>query len=58
MARRIKVICKAIVVAAFVFHGLFEGNTDRVRRALEHRTADKGVLQLSVEKPEARARFG
>jgi peptidoglycan/LPS O-acetylase OafA/YrhL len=48
----------AIVAAAFVFHGLFEGNTDRVRRALEHRTADNGVLQLSVEKSEARARFG
>ena len=47
-----------IVIAAFVFHGLFEGNTDRVRRALEHRSADNGVLQLSVEKSEARARFG
>jgi peptidoglycan/LPS O-acetylase OafA/YrhL len=48
----------AIVVAASLFHGMFEGNTDRVRRVLTSRTRDRDVLQLSVEKPEASARFG
>ena len=47
-----------VVVAASLFHGMFEGNTDRVRRALASKTPDRGVLQLSVEKPEASARFG
>jgi peptidoglycan/LPS O-acetylase OafA/YrhL len=48
----------AIVVAASLFHRMFEGNTDRVRRVLTSRTRDRDVLQLSVEKREASARFG
>lgn len=48
----------AIVVAAFLFYKLFEGNTDRVRRALAHKSEDAGVLELSLERSEARARFG
>jgi peptidoglycan/LPS O-acetylase OafA/YrhL len=48
----------AVVVAAFLFYKLFEGNTDRVRRALANKSADAGVLELSLERPEASARFG
>ncbi len=48
----------AIVVAATVFYKLFEGNTDRVRRALANKSEDDGVLELSLERSEARARFG
>jgi peptidoglycan/LPS O-acetylase OafA/YrhL len=48
----------AIVVAAFLFYKLFEGNTDWVRRALANKTEDAGVLELSLERSEARARFG
>lgn len=48
----------AVIVAAYVFYGIFEGNTDRVRRLLDSRDRDAGVLKLSVEEPEAQARFG
>jgi peptidoglycan/LPS O-acetylase OafA/YrhL len=48
----------AIIVAAAVFHKMFEGNTDRVRRMLANRTKDAGVLEFAVDKAEARARFG
>jgi peptidoglycan/LPS O-acetylase OafA/YrhL len=48
----------AIVAAAFLFYKLFEGNTDRVRRALANKGEDAGVLELSLERSEARARFG
>jgi peptidoglycan/LPS O-acetylase OafA/YrhL len=48
----------AVVVAASVFYKLFEGNTDRIRRALANKGEDTGVLELSLERSEARARFG
>lgn len=48
----------AIVVAASLFYRVFEGNTDRVRRALANKTKDTGVLEFSLEKSEARAKFG
>jgi peptidoglycan/LPS O-acetylase OafA/YrhL len=48
----------AIVVAAFLFYKLFEGNTDWVRRALANKSEDAGVLELSLERSETRARFG
>ena len=48
----------AVVVAAALFYKLFEGNTDRIRRALANMGEDPGVLELSLERSEARARFG
>src|SRR5882757_9437322 len=48
----------AVVVAASLFYKLFEGNTDRVRQALANKNEDAGVLELSLESSEARARFG
>jgi peptidoglycan/LPS O-acetylase OafA/YrhL len=48
----------AIVAAAVMFHRMFEENTGRVRRALANRTKDPGVLEFSVDKSEAQARFG
>ena len=48
----------AVVVAASLFYKLFEGNTDRVRRALANKSKDAGVLELSLEGSEASARFG
>jgi peptidoglycan/LPS O-acetylase OafA/YrhL len=48
----------AVIVAAYMFYGMFEGKTDRVRRLLDNRDHDAGVLKLSVEEPEAQARFG
>jgi hypothetical protein len=48
----------AVVVAASLFYKLFEGNTDRVRRALSNKSKDAGVLELSLERSEASARFG
>lgn len=47
-----------VIVAAYMFYGVFEGNTDRVRRLLDSRDGDAGILKLSVEEPEAQARFG
>jgi hypothetical protein len=48
----------AIVVAAYMFYRMFEGNTDWVRGMLTNKSKDEGVLKFSVEKSEARARFG
>jgi len=48
----------AVVAVAFLFYKLFEGNTDRVRRALANKNEDAGVLELSLERSEASARFG
>jgi peptidoglycan/LPS O-acetylase OafA/YrhL len=38
-----------LVVAAYIFYGIFEGNTDRVRRALAYKTKKAGVLNFSDE---------
>jgi peptidoglycan/LPS O-acetylase OafA/YrhL len=48
----------AIVVAAYMFYRMFEGNTDWVRGMLTNKSKDEGVLKFSVEKSEARAGFG
>jgi peptidoglycan/LPS O-acetylase OafA/YrhL len=38
-----------LVVAAYVFYGIFEGNTDRVRRALTYKTRKTGIFTYSDE---------
>jgi peptidoglycan/LPS O-acetylase OafA/YrhL len=48
----------AVVVAAAIFHRMFEGNTDRIRRVLANKSKDEGVLEFALEKSEAQARFG
>lgn len=47
-----------IIVAAYIFYGLFEGNTDRIRRLFDNRVPEPGIVNFSVEKSEAQARFG
>jgi peptidoglycan/LPS O-acetylase OafA/YrhL len=47
-----------IIIAAYIFHGMFEGNTDRVRRLFDNKTTESGIVNFSVEKSEAQARFG
>jgi peptidoglycan/LPS O-acetylase OafA/YrhL len=50
----------AIVVSAYGFYKLFEGNTDRIRRMLDAKATETDVMKLSVEEPksQAQARFG
>jgi peptidoglycan/LPS O-acetylase OafA/YrhL len=38
-----------IIIAAYVFYGIFEGNTDRVRRWLDNRVERPGIGSLGVE---------
>jgi peptidoglycan/LPS O-acetylase OafA/YrhL len=51
-------INSAIVIAAYGFYRMFEGNTGKIRRILGTKAAKTGVIELSLEEPKAQARFG
>jgi peptidoglycan/LPS O-acetylase OafA/YrhL len=48
----------AIVIAAYGFYRMFEGNTGKIRRLLNTKAIETGVIELSLEEPKAQARFG
>lgn len=40
-----------LIAAAYVFYGMFEGNTDRVRRLLDSRADSPSMVSFGVERP-------